>query len=298
MNKGKSSFSAEVVATMRAIEANKPDGDRICYDPFAKFFLRKSFRFLAESKIVSPLLLNYVEKKGPGFPGGIVVRTKYIDDLLKKCLHEDCKQVVILGAGFDTRAFRIERKSGTKIFEVDFPDTQAYKLSKLKQIPQLNTEGITYVPIDFNSQKIADKLKEAGYNPILKTFFIWEGVTMYLTTEAVDETLSFISQNTGKGSSIYFDYMLGSVLDGSSQYEEAIAIRKTGSFNANGEELYTFSIPDGTIHEFLKQREFKLLEEQNGESLKEKYFKQQYPKRKVHRLFGYVHAEINDMNTL
>jgi N-acetylglutamate synthase-like GNAT family acetyltransferase len=173
--------------------------------------------------------------------------------------------------------------------------TQAYKISKIRNIPDIDINCVSYVSIDFNKESLTDKLNEAGYDPLLKTFFIWEGVSMYLTKEAVDETLSFVSQNKGKNSSIFFDYMLGSVLDGSCKYEEAIAIRMTGSFNANGEETYTFYIPDNTIHSFLKERGFNLIEEHNGESLKQKYFKSNQ-NRKVHRLFGYVHAEIIDHN--
>ena len=149
-----------------------------------------------------------------------------------------------------------------------------------------------YVPVDFNKNVLSSCLSEAGFDRTLKTFFIWEGVTFYLTPTAVDDTLSFVTGNSGPGSSIYFDYMLQSVLDGRCDLEEAKQVH-TGSFKGDGEEAYTFGIEDGTIEEFLSKRGFSQIVEMKSEQLKKKYFHGKNQKRKVHALFGYVHAMVD-----
>lgn len=288
-----SSYSAEIVAFVRAIEAQKNESERICSDKYARFFLKPSFQNIVRSRLMTRIALWVIEKKGPGFPGGIVARTRYIDDLLHSRIEEGIEQFVILGAGYDMRPYRIEGLSSIKVYEVDYPATQKYKISKIEKIGNPLPENIVYVPVDFNKEKLGPCLFGAGFDRTLKTFFIWEGVTFYLTPQAVDETLSFVADNCGPGSSIYFDYMLKSVLDGRCHLDEARKIRKSRSFRGDGEEAYTFGIEDGTITTFLAERGFNQISVMNGDQLKKKYFHGVSRKMRVHALFGYVHASVD-----
>lgn len=292
MKEGKASFSAEIIAAMRALESRRPEKERICYDPYARQLIRSKFRFVAQSKLVTKLLYAYIEKKGPGLPAGIAARTRYIDDIVKKDVAAGAQQVVILGAGLDMRAYRLEELKNIPVFEVDFPATQALKREKLKALKLPERHHLTYVPIDFNKDDLATELTKAGYDPNLKTLFTWEGVTMYLDAESVDATLAFIASNTAKGSTLYFDYLMQSVLDGRCDYPEAVVVRKTKSFNGHGTEKYTYGIEETEIENFLNQRGFKLLEHMTGDSLKERYFHGKNAKRYVFRICGFVHAEI------
>jgi methyltransferase (TIGR00027 family) len=133
-----------------------------------------------------------------------------MDDLLSEELEKGLQQLVILGAGFDSRAYRFERlRQGVKVFEVDHPATQKKKMQKLERV--LGSEGLppsmTFVPVDFTRDSLADRLRQCGYSERLKTLFIWEGVTPYLDAAAVDRTLAFVVGHAAPGSSIVFDYM-------------------------------------------------------------------------------------------
>jgi methyltransferase (TIGR00027 family) len=292
MEKGKASYSAEIVASMRALEALRPPDERICFDPFARTFLRGRLRGLAKSSFWRRGILRYLEYRAPGMQAGIAARTRYIDDLVLQEVANGITQLVILGAGYDSRALRLEPLKNIRVFEVDFPDTQAHKLSKLAELQGLAMAHITHVPIDFNTQKLGEVLNKAGYAIDKKTLFIWEGVTMYLNAEAVDATLAFVATNTAMGSSIYFDYFMKSVMDGSCQLPESVALRKMSSFNSDGVERFTYTIDEKAIPQFLAQHGFRLVEEMRGETLHQRYFLGKNAKRYVHRVCGYVHAAI------
>lgn len=292
MKEGKPSFSAEVIAAMRALESRRPEGLRICYDPYAKHLIRPTFKYLAQSKIVSKAGLAYIDKKGPGLRAGIAARTRYIDDIVKQEIANGIEQIVILGAGLDMRGVRLKELHDKRVFEVDFPATQLYKLNKLKRLKQVPNQHITYVQIDFNKDDLSQVLINAEYNSNEKTLFIWEGVTMYLNESAVDDTLNIVSQNQARGSSIYFDFLLKSVLDGTCDYPEAINVRETGSFNGGGVERYTFAIDGNKLESFLTQRGFTMIEEMRGKTLQKRYFHGKNSDRYVFRICGFVHAKI------
>jgi len=292
MKSGRPSYSAEIVASMRALEALRPADERICYDPYARCFLRGRLRKLARITFFRKVILRYIEHKAPGTPAGIAARTRYIDDLVIAECAKGAVQLVILGAGYDTRALRLAPLQRIRVFEVDFPDTQRNKREMLHVLPDVNLDHITYVPIDFNSQTLHQALTPAGYDPDLRTLFLWEGVTMYLDAEAVDATLAFIAQNTAAGSSLYFDYFLKSVMDGRCQLPEAVALRKMRSFNADGVEQFTFHIDEEELNGFLLARGFRLVEEMRGASLHARYFHGKNEGRYVHQVCGYVHCAI------
>lgn len=107
MKEGKASFSAEIIAAMRALESRRPEHLRICHDPYARHLIRLRFRRVAQNPIVTKLIYRYLERKGPGLPAGIAARTRYIDDIVKQEVANGARQVVILGAGLDMHAFRL-----------------------------------------------------------------------------------------------------------------------------------------------------------------------------------------------
>jgi methyltransferase (TIGR00027 family) len=178
------------------------------------------------------------------------------------------------------------------VFELDHPATQKVKKEKIKNIFGSLPDHVIYIPIDFDREKQDKRLFESGYDKNLKTLFIWEGVTMYLTAEAVDETLSFVAKNSGEGSSIIFNYIFQSVVDGTNKREEAKKIRK--SYEKRGEHL-SFGIEEGTIDDFLSKRGFCQIENVTGEYFKSAYFKGRNQNRNVCCLCGFVHAKVNPL---
>jgi methyltransferase (TIGR00027 family) len=301
MKKGRPSITAEGVAALRTAEAKRHERERICYDPFAEDFLSIKFRFLMYWPI-RQIALWLVERIVPGLAGDVIGRVRYIDDCLKACINDGLEQLVILGAGYDSRAYRFDAlKNGIKVFELDHPATQKVKVDKVKKILGSLPPHVVYIPIDFNEDKLEDKLFEKGYDKNLKTFFIWEGVTMYLSDEAVEKTLNFVARNSRQGSSIIFDYIFKSFLDENMKMEgiEQIELVRKAYERIDAPytgERFTFGIPEGTVVEFLSQRGFHQVKEVTGEYLKETYFKGVNSKRKVLYVCGFVHATVAPPN--
>jgi methyltransferase (TIGR00027 family) len=206
----------------------------------------------------SPLRDLAVKKIAPrGVYEYVSARTKLFDEVFGKAIDEAIPQIVILGAGFDTRAWRFaDRNRGTKIFEMDTPVTQGMKRKLLEQKRVTCPKEITFVPIDFEEEDMAKVLLNAGYRPDLKSLFLLEGVVMYLTAEAVDNTLGFIRKNSGTGSLLIFDYMLASVLRRENNLYGEDSIHKT--VFRTGEEWH-FGIDAGNIETFLSEHGFKLV---------------------------------------
>ena len=265
MRKKQSSLTAAGIALARAIESEKPADERICYDPYARQFIPAWMYHIFGFFIKS----GYSERRGPGVNGFLVARDRYIDDVLRKFLDESLPQIVILGAGYDSRAYRFDLANQVEIFEVDHPATQADKLSKLQSVFGKMPDHIIYVPIDFNTQTLEERLMESEYAPNLKTLFIWQGVTMYLTSDAIDTTLAFVVRHSGPDSAIVFDYLYREVLDGLRQQNEVTNMRRYRFMTGEG---LTFGIPEGTIEAFLKERNFQQVKDVNVDYLKATYF--------------------------
>ena len=137
----------------------------------------------------------------------MIIRTRFIEERLEHAIRDGMSQVVILGAGFDTRAYRLtELLKAARVFEVDQPSTQEYKKRRIRETGIEVPPNLTYVPVDFRHDKLGDVLTAAGYDSSQKTFFIWEGVTMYLPEAAVEETLRWVAAQA-PGSTIIFDFV-------------------------------------------------------------------------------------------
>jgi methyltransferase (TIGR00027 family) len=283
-------MSALGIAVVRAIESEKPEGVRICYDPFArKFisgFLFQLVRFFDR--------IGYGDLRGPGVMGFLAARERHIDEHLTAWLKESPpdggeRQLVILGAGFDARAYRFQADliDEVKVFEVDHPATQNAKKEKLNRVLGSLPEHVVYVPIDFNTQALADRLHECGYSDHLTTLFIWQGVTQYLTPAAVDSTLAFVVHHSAPGSSIIFDYMYTSLLDGTVKHGEVSKLQRERWMS--GESL-SFGIPEGTIEGFLEPRGFTRVQNASCTALHAAYFQGPNQGRKVADGYAIVSA--------
>jgi methyltransferase (TIGR00027 family) len=266
MRKSQSSMTAVGIAIVRAIESEKPAADRICYDPYARQFVNRAlYHFVRLFD-----RLGYSEKRGPGVMGFLTVRERHIDEHLKTCLAHGVQQVVILGAGYDARAYRFDEfKRGVKVFEVDHPATQQTKLKKLAKIFGGVPQHVTYVSIDFNTQTLEQRLPACGYAEHAQTLFIWQGVTQYLTPEGVDGTLEFVARHSAPGSAIIFDYMYTALLDGTVKHGEVSKMRRDRWLS---NEALAFGIPAGTITTFLEQRGFTQVHDANFQYLHDTYF--------------------------
>ena len=201
--------TAQGVAKQRLIETIAGPDKRVINDPYAdSFVIGSGFMKLMGHKLNAWLS----EKLAPGFHEHLIARTKFIDELIKKSAVNGIEQYVILGAGYDSRAHRLELPSSLKIFEVDQPEVSDNKLAKLpKELP--NSENVTYVNIDFSYQSLTEQLIGAGFNQEKSTIFTLEGVSQYITKEAVSSTIKELASLTRDTNSIFFMSYVDELLD-------------------------------------------------------------------------------------
>lgn len=281
------SLTALGIALVRALESEKPEGERICYDPYAYRFvnpwLLRVGRWLER--------LGWSERRGPGVMGFLVARERHIDEFLQQQLKAHLQQLVILGAGYDTRAYRFAPQlHGTvKVFEADHPATQQAKLLQLQKIFGHVPEHVGYVPVDFNTQTLSQRLRAGGYASRLRTLFIWQGVTPYLTAEAVDATLAFVAQQTAPGSAIIFDYIDQAVVEGKQPHGEIRHMRRAPGLSR---EAIIFGIPPATIESFLTTRGFTQIRNASAQALHAAYFTGVNQKRTVVDGYAIVSAVV------
>jgi methyltransferase (TIGR00027 family) len=135
----------------------------------------------------------------------IALRVATFDAELTAAVRGGCSQLVILGAGLDTRAFRMASLADVAVFEVDHPATQAYKRRKATALTPV-ARSITFVPVDFESTSLAESLSRTEFRADQPTVWVWEGVVMYLTDEAVRATLADIAHCSAPGSTLIANY--------------------------------------------------------------------------------------------
>jgi methyltransferase (TIGR00027 family) len=135
----------------------------------------------------------------------IAMRSRYTEDAIDAAVKSGARQLVVLGAGLDTFAYRSPYGDALRIFEVDHPATQAWKRSRLAESEIPIPAWLTFAPIDFECESLPEGLAAAGFDPTQQTFFTWLGVVPYLTEEAIWQTLGFIASIPG-GAHVIFDY--------------------------------------------------------------------------------------------
>lgn len=253
MQPSQPSRTAEYMAFFRALESARPPSQRLFYDPFAPYFIRPYLRHWVSLSRFSPLarFVNfYTDMRIPGARTSAIARTKIIDDAVIDAVGNRLGQVVILGAGFDCRAYRLPQLAAATIFEVDHPATLALKLNYLSQALPKAPQNIHCVAIDFLQQTLPGVLIPATFDSCRPSVFIWEGVSHYLSSEAVDSVLHFVS-GCSFGTRLIFTYVHAGMLDGSVPFKSATRLLRDF---ARLDEPWTFGLLPERVPEFLRQR--------------------------------------------
>ena len=286
------SKTAEGIAINRAAESRRPEHSRVFHDPYAVHFFSEQTLRVLRRPLLAWCLRTYRRWQYRGMYGAIVCRVRFIDDVLCSSIEDGADQVVLLGAGYDMRAYRFAHlMDGVKVFEVDDPDTQMVKTQKMKTIPGTPPVNISYVPMRFGRDDLRANLNSRGYDPEGKTLFIWEGVTMYLNLEEIDATLEFVVRHSGPGSSIVFDAFPPSIADGTNTRREVKALKKyTGSV---GEPIRS-GLHFGEIESFMKDRGFGHVRNVHVEQCRSDYLRPLNRKERVTPIFTFVHATVGN----
>jgi methyltransferase (TIGR00027 family) len=251
------SRTAEYMAFFRALESARPADVRLFNDPFAVHFLRPALRWAARVSRrprLGALIARYADRRLPGARTSGIARTRMIDDAVRHVLRDDIDQVVILGAGFDCRAYRLPALAAATVFEVDHPATRALKLAGLQRALPMLPGNVHFVAIDFNRQRLPEVLASAGFDPARPAVFLWEGVTNYLTAEAVDAVLSFVARCASR-TRLIFTYVHRGALDGSVPFDGAPALLRDV---ARLGEPWTFGLDPEALAPYLHERGLRL----------------------------------------
>jgi methyltransferase (TIGR00027 family) len=273
VKEGQASRTAEYMALFRAIESSLPADRRLFEDPFARRFLSPPLAVVAtlcRLPGVPDLLSRFIDRRWAGARSSAVARTRFIDDTIGAALGRGMDQVVILGAGFDSRAYRLLGLTKVAVFEVDHPDTLAKKQRVLQRASLDVPAGVRFVGIDFKSTDLERVMAAAGYSKLARTFILWEGVTNYLTEAAVDATLRWCAR-AATGSQLLFTYVHRAVLDDPGAFagtEKLFATLKTAG------EQWTFGLDPAHLASFLKHRGLELEQDIGSGDYRARYLPQ------------------------
>lgn len=270
---GKPSVSALEVTAYRAIGAKHPDASIRNGDHLAERFLGAEERAILK-EAGSQVVLNALQMDTDAawasldptrriFATAVHARTRHIDAVFEDSLRLGAAQVVNLGAGLDSRAYRFpDALRRAHVFEVDFPPTQEYKKKRVQEVLGSLPGHVTYVPIDFAKEDLTTVLNRAGYDRTQKTIFVWEGVTFYVPEAAVDATLRFVANQSAPGSRIVFDYFLQSRIKQPTELDTRLA--------AAGEP-FIFGIPDQDRPGFITRRGLTVLSDVGANDVRLRY---------------------------
>ena len=250
MKANTASKTAQYMALFRAIETVQHSHKRLFADPYAICFLNSRLKWavkIAALPFLDGLVQTFIHRKAPGALSSGIARTILIDELLRQTICYGAKQVIILGAGFDTRALRLDFLNTIPVIEVDHPDTSAFKVRKLKEVLGKLPSNISYYQIDFNKQSLDNLASRNNFNLSIPTTIIWEGVTNYLTQEAVDETFEFV-EKLARGSYIIFTYVNKHVLENP---ESFIGTEKLFRNLSENDECWTFGFKPEELSDYL-----------------------------------------------
>jgi methyltransferase (TIGR00027 family) len=195
-------------AGAKAFELSLPPEKRVIDDPLAPYYAGEvGMKMVAAMQAINPSIRK-----------AIVLRARYIDDYSRQSLQDGFEQVVLLGAGYDSRFLRIKEFRSIRVFELDLESTQQIKKALTRRLFGRLPDNVTYVALDFSKDSVRHKLISAGFQKDKRTLFIWEGVTLFLNEAIIAETLGHLVE-MGKGNRVVFDFVPPELIDDATDYQ-------------------------------------------------------------------------------
>jgi len=270
MKANTASRTAQYMAFFRALETKRNQRKRLFTDPYAIHFLNKKLQTISlfsALPFVHKSIGKIIQRKIPGAYTSGLARTKYIDDLLQQAIARGAKHVIILGAGFDTRALRLDFLAGIPVTEIDHPDTASLKINTLRNTMGQLPPNVRFLQIDFNKQSLEHLFQQNNINFTLPAVIIWEGVTNYLSKTAIDATFAVL-KNCCSGSSVIFTYVDNKVFSDPASFYGAEKLLEDLSAI---EESWTFGFDPPALPAYLQQYHYHLLEDKGAATYRQLY---------------------------
>lgn len=199
----------------KAMESFLPEKQRLFDDSLSVQFLPPVLRFIVRQRLLRTVLQSALDRQLPGTYGGMVCRTRYLDDVVTASLSTGIRNIVIVGAGLDTRPYRLEL-SAARVFELDLPAMIEAKKKRVTQALGGLPGHVTYIAIDFDSEDLGGALTRGGLDPQARLILVLEGVTQYIRKQAVESILQYVAR-APRGSEVVFTYVPKEVIDGTSK---------------------------------------------------------------------------------
>jgi methyltransferase (TIGR00027 family) len=253
-----------------AVEQHFPKNQRIIEDNLAHSILPSSMRAivqLTQLAFIRDWLVRTTEKSAPGIWGGTTCRKRYIDEKLIESVAQ-IDAVVNLGAGFDTRAYRLPALASMPVWEVDQPENIGLKLARLKKLFGGVPNHVKLLPIDFDREELGSVLAAHSCPADRRIFFIWEAVTQYLTESGLRVTFDFLAK-AARGSQLAFTYLRRDFLDGQVMYGQEYLYKRY----VVRDKIWLFGMdPEGIVN-FLAPYGWRVVEHLGYEELAGRYVK-------------------------
>jgi methyltransferase (TIGR00027 family) len=212
-------------------------------DDRARELLPGWLRYPLRALEVEPRLLPLARVASLGLLDHVSLRTAAIDDELRTALARGARQLVLLGAGLDARAYRLHDLNDVDAFEIDHPSTQAAKRSRLEGTEPV-ARSVTFVGVDFERDSLDERLAASGHDAGRPTAWIWEGVTPYLHVEAIDATLDVIAARSAPSSTLLVTYLTPALVEVDIPFNLVPRPILRASFTALGEPIESAFEPE------------------------------------------------------
>jgi methyltransferase (TIGR00027 family) len=264
------SSTAEAGLAVRALESLRPESSRLFQDVYApKLLSKRNQRILKLCKF--PLfrwgMEQLLDHLYPGVPSDFICRTRYIDDALSTALKMGAERVVVVGAGYDTRSFRIASERRVEVIEMDHPFTQKRKIESARRLlPSEVFVGIRFIPVDLAQKEwLGNALGESK-----KTVFILEGLTGYLPSDAVDALFRWMRDTSLPESRVIFTYVDQDFVKGK---ETGPGARRIASYLKNKSEPFIFGWKSQELAKYCEHQGFQLLETVSSAQCADRYLR-------------------------
>ncbi|NIG53505.1 class I SAM-dependent methyltransferase [Chitinophaga sp. Cy-1792] len=288
--------AATFIAFFRAIESTAPATRRLLHDPFAAAFLRpwqQTVVSCCNAGFFRNMVKNLLQLRWAGGYTSVVTRTRRIDDIIKDAVSNNgINQIITLNARFDTRAHRLRTSIPVNYVEIDHPEMQQLKQSKLYDVIDMPVSFVDYIALDMEKESLSEVLVNHLQKEHYKTLFLWEGITSTLNPAIINDFFRYVARYPA-GTQIIFSYIQSSALKNSTDTAMLKGYNDVARFLKNAGEDWNFSANSDTWKNIFQNRNMLIHYDGNANEFRHLYFKRQRSGMKGFEFCRIIHAELH-----